>query len=377
MQLPRLLIVGWLPPPFIGPAVATKRLIVSPVLGQYFEIDFLDISDPEGFTDIGKLSFGNITQALKHCLKCVKLLYRHRPHVAYLPISRGFWGFLRDLALIIPLKLAGVAVVAHLRAGRFDLLYDNGPLGRVIARCGLAMTSYGIVLGESLRTVFGDLIPQSRIRVVPNGLDLNAWKRPTEVSTPMKKDRFEILYLSNLYRDKGAHVFLMALPAVRQQIPNVHVTFAGEWYDLPYKNECMELVDSTQSKDCVDFVGRVGDQAKKELLNRADLVVFVPVKPEGLPWVILEAMAASKPVIASAQGVIGEVILDQVTGLIIRDDNPVTLASYITRLASDPTLSATMGVNGRRRIEEVYSEEVTHGLLAKVMLEAISIHAKA
>jgi starch synthase len=91
-----------------------------------------------------------------------------------------------------------------------------------------------------------------------------------------------------------------------------------------------------------------------------------------LRWVVLEAMATSKPVIATAQGVIAEVIVDKKTGLILPDENPATLARYIIGLASDPARATTMGLKGRRRIEEVFSEDVTHQRLANVMLESIS-----
>src|SRR5262249_754542 len=147
-------------------------------------------------------------------------------------------------------------------------------------------------------------------------------------------------------------------------------TFAGEWYDPSYRQHCLELVRANHLGEHVEFIGPVGEEEKKEWLNSCDLTVFVPVKPEGSPWVVLEAMAAARPVIGSRQGVIPEVMVEGVTGYVIPNEDVVALADRILRLTSDPARAATMGRHGRRRVEEVYSERVTHRRLASVIREA-------
>jgi glycosyltransferase involved in cell wall biosynthesis len=362
---PRLLIVGPLPPPFIGPAIATERLVASHVINEAFDVALLDTSDPGGEEDIGRFTMHNVTEALAQVRSFWRAIFARRPDVIYISIARGFWGFLRDFGLILPSRLLGMKVVIHLRAGRFDIIHDNGMAGRLLARWGLACVTYAAVLGETTRDIFGPYISSDRVKVVPNGIDLDAWPAPD--SEPGREESFRILYLANLFRDKGAHVMLQALPRIVREEPNARVTFAGGWYDDRFREYCMELVHANGLEPYVEFVGVVKGDEKKRLLRSADLVVFVPVAPEGSPWVVLEAMASGRPVIGTPQGTMREVIVDGETGYLIEPENPDLLAKRVLTLMHDRDRLRAMGRAGRDRVERVYSEEQAHGALVQVM----------
>ncbi len=346
-----------MPPPFIGPAVATLRLLNAPLMRESFELLFLDLSDQEGVEGIGRVNVHNIRVALRHACRSLGMVLRHRPDVLYIPIDRGLWGFLRDMAIMLPAWVLGVRVVAHLRAGRFDLIHDFGVLGRIVARIGLATVDRMLVLGESLRGIFGSFVPSRRIRVVPNGIDLSNW--PAVEREAGMRQRPTIAYLGNLFEDKGAHVMLQALPAIKRDVGDVIVEFAGDWIVDAYRVRCMELVERLGLNDNVRFHGRVDERAKRDLLNRADLLAFVPVRPEGSPWVVLEAMASSLPVIGTPQGTMRETIVDRVTGFLIEPDDPSALADRVTLLLRDDLLRREMGEAGRQRIESVFAENRT------------------
>jgi glycosyltransferase involved in cell wall biosynthesis len=366
---PRLLIVGPLPPPYIGPAVATERLLASPVLREAFELSFLDASDRHGFEGIGQFNRHNVTLALSHAWSCLKLLVRERPDAIYVPIARGFWGFVRDLVFLVPARLLGARPIVHLRAGRFDIIHDNGAIGRLVARFGLGCAARGIVLGETVRDVFGGYLRDRDIRVVPNGLELTGWDAGRWALERERDDRFRIAYVANLYEDKGIHVMIEAIAEVRHAVPNVEVTFAGDWLDLGYRDRCLELVERLGVGDIVRFAGRVDLAGKQELFARSHLAVFVPVKPEGLPWVVLEAMAAGLPVIGTAQGTMAEVIVDGETGVIVPTGDARALADVVIAIANDPDRRRALGRASRRRIDERYAEERTHGMMAAVVRE--------
>lgn len=369
---PVLLLVGPLPPPYIGPAVATARLLESHVLRSRFSLEFLDTSDPSGLEEIGKLGLRNVITAFRHGFRCLRLLVSHRPEVMYVPIARGLWGFIRDLLFLLPARLLGTKVIVHLRAGRFDINHDNGLIGRMIARIGLNGVTRGVVLGQSLRGVFADLIPASRLRVVPNGISLKGWDAEAWQYARESFGIFRIAYVSNLYRDKGIHVMLQAMPHIREVVSDVRVSFAGEWYDQEYREYCLGLVEAHDLYDVVEFLDVLKDDGKRALLSSVHLAVFVPVAPEGLPWVVLEAMAAALPVIGTTQGAMGEVIVNGETGFLIPTEDPHTLAERVILLANDRETARELGANGRARVEEEFSEEVAHRKLADVALEAIS-----
>jgi glycosyltransferase involved in cell wall biosynthesis len=370
-QPPRLLIVGPLPPPFLGPAVATERLLKSSVLGKEFEIDFVNTADANGLKDIGQLSLHNTALAIRHVWNCLLMVGRHRPDVMYISIDRALWGFLRDILFIYAGQLFGARTLVHLRAGRFDLRHDYGVFGRLIAYLGLHGVSRGLVLGETVRDIFGQMIAADRIRVVPNGIDLDNWDLDDDLVAKRRTQPFHIVYLANLYPGKGAQVMIRALADIVRDVPDVLVTFAGSWIGKAFKRECIELIDRLGLEPNVRFAGSVDEVAKRRLLASVNLLVFTPIEPEGLPWVVLEGMASSLPVVGTPQGVMKEVILPGETGHLVPSNDSHALAAQIVWLARNRSECERLGRNGCNRLQNVYSETTVHRMLLEVALQAI------
>jgi len=323
---------------------------------EAFDLRHLDLSDRDGVRGIGRFNVHNVLVALRHAARALGIVLRHRPEILYVPIDRGLWGFMRDMAIMLPARLCGVKVVAHLRAGRFDLIHDFGATGRLVARIGLSWIDRVLVLGESLRGIFGAFVPPDRVHVVPNGIDLDSWHR---VEPCARGATATIAYLGNLFEDKGAHVVLEALPGIIRRVGDVIVEFAGDWISDDYRRRCLALVDDLGIESHVRFVGRVDDRGKRELLHRADVLVFVPVRAEGSPWVVLEAMASGLPVVGTPQGTMIETIVDGVTGYLVEPAQTDTLTDRVSRLLVDEQLREAMGQAARRRIEQVFCEEKT------------------
>ena len=94
----------------------------------------------------------------------------------------------------------------------------------------------------------------------------------------------------------------------------------------------------------------------KELLNSFDIFVL-PSLFEGLPNVVLEAMACSKPVVATAVAGTPEAVIDGKTGYLVPSQNPEALAKALINLLEDEDLLEKMGREGRRRMETHFSLE--------------------
>lgn len=367
----RLLLIGPLPPPLIGPAAATSQLMNSKILQSHFTIQCLDIGDRGGFTGIGKLNIHNIFQAFYHYSKFIMLLISNRPSVIYISIARGFWGFIRDSTFLITAKFFRIPTVVHLRAGRFDIIHDNGWIGKFIAKKSLSNVAFGIVLAENLKSIFQKLINDDKIRVVANGIDISDdWNYTHLLNNP--QGSFTILCLANMFQDKGTHVLIQAAALLAKQESYFQVVFAGDWLDIKYKQYCLKLIEEYNLQNYIRFVGVVVNQEKIALLQSADVVVFTPTKPEGMPWVVLEAMAASKPVIGTPQGAMIEMIQHEKTGLLISPENPQELSDAISQFIKNPQLKISMGNNAYKRINEHYTISITHKQLLSVLQEAIN-----
>jgi glycosyltransferase involved in cell wall biosynthesis len=360
----------------MGPTVATERMLKSEVMRRAFRMELLDIGDPKGQEDMGRLNWWNISLALRHAFQSFRLAVGFRPQVVYISIARGLWGFVRDIALLAPLRLTGAKILVHLRAGRFDMRHDDGWLGRTVARLGLAGVSRGIVLGETVRDVYGPYVRADKVRIVPNGMNLEGWDADRWMRERERNEGFHIACVTNLKHDKGAHVVLPALLKVREVIPDVKVSFAGEWFDRDYRKFCTEFVEKHDLHRNTEFLGGLDDIEKRKLYAMADISVFVPVKPEGQPWVVLEAMASALPVIGTPQGTMKEMIVEGENGYMIPIEDPDALADRIIMLARDRELRVRLGCNGRKRVEQVYAETVTHQKLVDTAMEALYGTAK-
>jgi glycosyltransferase involved in cell wall biosynthesis len=106
------------------------------------------------------------------------------------------------------------------------------------------------------------------------------------------------------------------------------------------------------------------------VLQQLDIVVL-PSKEEGFGLVLIEAMAAGKPVIGTLCGGIPEIIVDGETGLLVPPESPHELAKAISTLLKNPDLARRMGQAGRRRVEKHFSVDPYVENVEKVYLELL------
>jgi colanic acid/amylovoran biosynthesis glycosyltransferase len=106
----------------------------------------------------------------------------------------------------------------------------------------------------------------------------------------------------------------------------------------------------------VRFLGSIGQDEIREEYRRAD-VFCLPSFAEGVPVVLMEAMAMGLPVVASALMGIPELVEDGVSGFLVRPGRADELQDALAAMAADPVLRAAMGGAGRRRVLEAFNIE--------------------
>jgi D-inositol-3-phosphate glycosyltransferase len=123
----------------------------------------------------------------------------------------------------------------------------------------------------------------------------------------------------------------------------------------------------------VRFHGVVEGSVKLDLLRSADVLAFPSYYAnEGHPYVVIEAMAAGLPVVATPHAGIAETVLDGETGLLVPPRQPAALADALRSLVTDPERRGRLGAAGRRRFEEKYSFEEWSRGLDRIMADALS-----
>jgi glycosyltransferase involved in cell wall biosynthesis len=292
-----------------------------------------------------------------------RALRRVRPHVVQVHESDGALAALL-VAVLGPLLEPRPLLVALLQVSYVEELRAVRPLaarGRVLGRPGGVERRFRwfkaplqIALGR-LTAWLADLVlaPSAataaevrrdygvdRVGVIPNvtgGLAVEpAAPLGDAVETP---GGAYLLFVGRLRIRKGVEVLLEAL----RELPGARLLIAGD-------GEHRAALERRAGASTV-FLGRCGAAQVRELLRGAAALV-VPSIYEGMPLVVLEAMEAGVPVVASRVSGIPEVVEGGVTGWLVPPEDPEALAAALAQVLGDPEEARRRGEAGRRRVEE-------------------------
>ncbi|MBA3585933.1 MAG: glycosyltransferase [Gemmatimonadetes bacterium] len=192
-------------------------------------------------------------------------------------------------------------------------------------------------------------VPASKLQVVRNGIDLDRYCRAADPRLRLLLARDEpravVLTVARLDPQKG-HEYLLAAAAA---IPQAVFVFAGEGEERP---RLERMARALGVADRVRFLGHRSDIP--DLLAVCDVFVL-PSLYEGLPLAVLEAMAAAKPVVATAVGGTDEAVTNGKSGLLVPPAEPSALADAIRTVLGDPTVARRLGEAGQARARREFS----------------------
>jgi len=197
-----------------------------------------------------------------------------------------------------------------------------------------------------------DGIDPERVHTIYNGLDLSGWNT---VSIPENTPRNTLITtVGNIRRVKGHDIFIQAAAMVVRHFPQSTFSIAGEVLDSDYFKELQAIVRDLNLTNCFHFIGGVSDL--RQHLSTADIFVL-PSRSEGFSNAIIEAMAASLPIVATNVGGNSEAVKDGVSGFLVPSEDPAKLAAAIRQLLSHPSQAKSMGAAGRSIVSECFTTE--------------------
>jgi len=199
----------------------------------------------------------------------------------------------------------------------------------------------------------------SHVICVPNGV-------PAISAPPRRKTPISWTFgMSALFRPrKGIEVLLAALAAVRSRGLNVRFRAIGPFETPAYQAEVRSLVDQLGLEDAIDWTGFVTDIPAE--LKRIDALVLPSLFGEGLPMVVLEAMAGGLPVIASRVEGVPEAIRDREDGLLVEPGDAPSLAAAIEELICGEIDYSALSRSAQVRHAEHISAEIMASRVAEV-----------
>jgi glycosyltransferase involved in cell wall biosynthesis len=301
--------------------------------------------------------------------KLTKLLRKNKYDIVHTHLN-SYGGFLS--------KLITSAKVVHTRHGVFwseSELNQMGFLSKTFQKIKSRVFDITIAIGEyeknTLENVFG--YNPDKIRLTYNGVNVNEIQSSLNKNLS-KKELFStediiVGAVGRLEKQKGFDVFLYAAKKVIEKIPNVKFVIIGEG---SLKYHLLELKNELDLKDKFEFI----DYKKNiyDYMNCFDIMVQTSLW-EGISYVVLEAMALSKPVIAmTSKNVSGvkEIIIQGETGYLVESDYSNQLSKYIIEIASNTDKLKTTGAAGFERVKTVFSEERTSKDMEQLYSDLVS-----
>jgi len=200
-----------------------------------------------------------------------------------------------------------------------------------------------------------DKVSPERVWVIHNGLDLDRfdrYTRPPSDGTVPQHPGLTIAVVANLRPEKGHLIFLEAAQRLTKTYPMARFLVVGD--GVMRERIEMRVRELGLTKQVL-LTGAVKDIPT--LLRSVDIAVLSSLKNEGFPNAVMEAMAASLPVVATDTGGTSELVIDGLTGFLIQPGDAAALGNRIGRLCDDAEVRRKMGEAGRRQIVEHFTTE--------------------
>jgi glycosyltransferase involved in cell wall biosynthesis len=188
------------------------------------------------------------------------------------------------------------------------------------------------------------------IVLAPDWTDLDLFWRAGETGEPRTPG--DVLYVGALVPRKGGHDLIDAMAQVASSLPTARLTMVGAPENPVFARQLGEQVTRLGLSGRVVFHRYLGQAELAARMARAQLVVL-PTLAEGLPRVILEAMAAGTPVLATAVSGIPEVVEDGATGMLVAPGDVAGLAERLCWALTHPTEAAVMARRARALIAQL------------------------
>ena len=180
--------------------------------------------------------------------------------------------------------------------------------------------------------------------IIPNGVDVEHFSPDVSPIEEFDDDKLNILFVSRLEKRKGLNYLLQAFKQVKKEVPNCRLIVVGPGTRLRRRYE--RYVAKTGLKDVV-FVGLVSYDELPRYYKTADVFCAPAIGSESFGIILLEAMAMSKPIVASSIEGYASVISHGVDGLLVPPADRDQLAQALIALLNDKALRQEMGAKGR------------------------------
>jgi len=263
-----------------------------------------------------------------------------------------FAGFLAKMLYNVPFVATSHTIEA-LRPWKQDSLGRGYYLSNWLEKTGIEFADKVIAVSEAMKD---DIlrhfnVSEGKIEVIHNGVDIDKWQYTPMGSDLMKEYNIAddyVLFVGRPTLQKGMEYLVDAADEIKAQIVMAAVGSDSREYEE-------RMAEKLKTKKNVLWIRKLLKEEEYIQLYSGARVFVCPSVYEPFGIVNLEAMACHVPVVATAVGGIIEIVIPEVTGLLIQPRDPKQIADSVNRVLRDKGLAKRLGENGRKRVEECFN----------------------
>jgi len=222
-------------------------------------------------------------------------------------------------------------------------------------------------------------IAASQTSVIPYGVDTNRFRTDHEWGAHVRDmlsiapDKLVVLGVGRLVYKKGFEYLIRAIPLVVSEFENVLFVIGGEG---PLRSQLRQISRELGVQNHLLLPGAIPWDEMPSYLSMCDVFVAPCVRDhqgnvDGLPNVVLEAMACSKPIVATAVGGLPEVIRSGDNGLLVEEKKPIQLAEALKRLLGSPEERSRYGLSSRSKVERALNWDQMDEAMVRIYTSAL------
>src|SRR5450432_3247499 len=345
-QGPRVLVLGPARTAVSGVATHLNQLFESSLAG-YFQLSQFQVGS-EGRSE---RSMSTALRLIKSPFTFTLCLIQSRARIVHINTSfepKGYW---RDMVYLVVAKAMRRKVVYQIHGGALprEFFAGNRTLTKLLRRI-LCWPDAVVLLAKSEMTAYAEFAPRARLLRIANAV--TPYEVDLRVERYAQNRPLKLAYLGRLAVNKGILETIEAVRILRDRGVDVDLTIGGSG---AAEGEISRAINAGSLGDRVHLAGAISGDVKQRLWDEADVFAFPTYHREGLPYALLEAMAAGAVPVVSPVGAIPDVMQHEVHGLFVPAHDPAAVATALERLATDRQLLHRLALAARKRVTEQYS----------------------
>lgn len=345
----KVLFISPLPPPYYGSALSSEMCLDILKKDKNFQVKNIKINFSKELSDVGKINLEKLKGYFRVKEKIKKEIKEFNPDLIYIvPATSGF-GLIRDSAIVnYCKKRSNKKIILHIRSRILKNDWNSWYKRKLLIN--LLKENKIILLGERLVKDLDNFVLKENIFILPNSIENEISDK--EFLKIKKPEKMNLLFLSNMDREKGWTKVLDACLELKRKKVNFKCNFVGAWVNKEDEDYFNKFVFENKLKKKVFYLGRKVGIEKNKILEKTDILIFpTEYKLETFGRVILEGAMFGVPTIANSIATIPDIIEDEKTGVLLKENTGKEIAENILKIKNK---SKEMGILARKRFLKYY-----------------------